>query len=254
MQRTLALIIFLLAGAMLQTSLHAFINATYLSTTVTLTNSTDAHVFETINLDISNSSVAQYNQARQAVNLSLDSWRQVIGSQLLVQHILKGGIYNFTYLPGPLTITSTSGGSAVLTMSYNVKNVSTSVNIAPRQFEYSMNDSIFNFMHTASGQALFKNSRLTIIVPDDADILAVYPAPDSPQVNNLGKYANSTFSWFLGEPLQKFSLVYTITQTPQQEVLGYLKNIYANYRDILFATLGVLLIVGIAYIYFKMLR
>lgn len=257
MRRTLALAAFIFAAVMLQHGAQAYFNATYLTTTVYLGNTTTAHVVETISLYVSNSSVATYNQDRQAVNLTLNGWQQVVGSSLFAEHIFnpRGSISNFTYLPGPLVPSSSGGGYATLTMSYHSVNVTSVVNIAPRKFEYRFNSTVFSFLHTAGGQSLFPASRLNIIIPAGASLVSVYPAPDAPQPNALGGYGNATtFSWNSGEPLQKFTFAYTIMQTPQQEVVSYFSGLYRNYTVAFYALAAFVAAAIVAYIYFKTFR
>jgi len=236
---------------------HAYFNATYLSTTVFLTNSTNAHVVEGVQIYVSNTSTSVYNQDRQAFNLSLSKWQNVIGSTpFLVEHIInpKSSIRNFTFLPGPLVPASNGGGYASLTMSYDAQNVTSVVSIAPRQFEYRFNSSAFNFLHTASGQSLLPNTRLTIMVPNGTQIVTVYPLPDSPQPNSFGKYTGTSFSWFSGEPLQGFGFVYITTETPQQEVIQYFSSAYKNYTTLIYV-LALLIVAAIAiYLYNKLFR
>jgi hypothetical protein len=249
--------VFILAAAILQPGVHAYFNETYLSTTVTLGNSTTARVVETVDLYVSNSSAAQYNQDREAVNLTLSGWQQALGSGLLVQHILnpRSSISNFTFLPGPLTILGNGGYSAILTMSYYAENATSVTNIAPREFQYSFNSTVFNFMHTASGESLFPYSKLTITVPSGASVASVYPAPDFPLPNAAGAYTNdSMLYWNSGEPLQKFTFVYSIMETPQQEVMQYFAYVYNRYALLVWALAAVVLAAIAVYIYMRVLR
>jgi hypothetical protein len=137
MKSSLALYSFALLLAIASSQVSAYFNATYLATTVFLTNSTTAHIVESTQLFVSNESMATYNQYRQAFNLSLDDWKRAIGSPFLTQHILnpKGSIFNFTFLPGPIVPTGTTGGYASLTMSYDAHNVTNVMLISPRKFE-----------------------------------------------------------------------------------------------------------------------
>lgn len=235
MRHSLVLVVLLLAVSLVQHSASAYFNATYLTTTVFLTNSTSAHVVESVQLFVSNSSMATYNQDRQAFNLSLTSWQGAVMSPLLAQHILnpKGSISNFTFLPGPL-VPGANGGYASLTMSYDAQNVTNFVSVAPRKYEYTFNDSAFNYLHTASGQSLLPSTRLTFVVPSGTEVLSVYPAPDYPQPNSVGQYNSTSFAWYSGEPLSKFAFVYIMTETPQQEVINYFNGIYNNYRILVY--------------------
>jgi hypothetical protein len=247
---------FLLVLAVASTQVGAYFNATYLATTVFLTNSTTAHVVESTQLLISNDSMATYNQYRQAFDLSLDDWRRAIDSPFLRQHVLnpKGSISNFTFLPGPIVPTGITGGYASLTMSYDASNVTDVMAVAPRKFEYTFNSSAFNFLHTASGQSLLGNARLTFTLPVGTEIIAVYPLPDYPQPNSVGKYNSTTFSWFSGEPLQQFSFTYLMTETPQQEVLQYFSELYSNYTMEIYGIVALIIVSIATYIYIKVFR
>ena len=123
--------------AMLTLSVNAYFNATFLNTTIVLNeNTSSAHVVESLNVYISNSSVSQYQQYRQAINLTLSKWQNALQINLLFQHILnpKSSVSNFTFLPGPISYLGLSGaGNAQLTMSYYVSNIVTVSQIAPRK-------------------------------------------------------------------------------------------------------------------------
>ncbi len=229
-------------------------NVTFLNTTVIL-NSTNssAKVVEILSLFISNSSISQYESARGAYNLTLSHWQTLIGSPLITEHILNphGSIHNFAFLPGPV-VPASGGGSATMTMSYSVSNVTTVTEIAPRKFEYVFNSTVFNFQHTAGGQELPRGVRLNIIVPDGAHIVSIYPLPDYPQTSVLGTYANATvFSWYTEEPLSSFSFSYTLTESLQAEVLGYFGGLYSRHRSALYAAAVLVIALFVAYIYFK---
>ncbi len=257
MRASLAFAAFLVLGMLASGSVSAYFNATYLSTTVFLKNSTTAHVVEGVQVYISNSSISTYNQDRQAFNLSLGSWQRALGgSPYLTQHILnpKSSISNFTFLPGPITPASNGGGYASLTMSYDASNVTSVVSVAPRQFEYTLNNSVFNFVHTASGQSLLPSARLTILVPNGTQVVTIYPLPDFPQPNQFGKYSGTSFSWYSGEPLQNFNFVYITTQTPEQEVVQFFNYVYDNYSALVYALVVLAVAAIAAYIYFRFFR
>ena len=235
-------------------SVSAYFNSTYLATTIFLSNSTSAHVVESINLYVSNASVYTYDQDRQALNSSLGAWRGATGSQYLVEHVLnpKGSISNFTFIPGPIVPGSNGNGYASLTMSYDVSNVTSVLNIAPRKFEYAFNASVFNFLHTSNGQNLLPNTRLTIAVPSGSQVLApVSPPPDYPQPNLIGHYNSTTFAWFSGESLQSFSFIYIVTETPQQEVVQYFGSLYRNYAPFVYLVSLLLLAIAGYYVYIR---
>ncbi len=235
---------------------QAYFNATYLSTTVYLTNSTTAHVVEGVELYVSNSSLVTYNQDRQAFNLSLSSWQKAIGSSVLTEHVLNphSSIMNFTFLPGPVVSSNSSGGFASLTMSYYVSNVTTVTRIAPREFEYFFNDSVFNFLHTASGQSLPANTRLTIMVPNGTRVVSVYPAPDYPIASATGNYTGTEFSWYSGEPLEGFLFSYITTETPQQEVMKFFSGIYNRYAALIYLLILLFVVAAAVYTYTKFFR
>ncbi|MGB9732359.1 MAG: hypothetical protein ACP5HF_01560 [Candidatus Micrarchaeia archaeon] len=246
----LALFSILLAS----TPANAYFNVTYLNTTVILENNTDAHVIEVLTLFISNSSVQQYLLYRQAINLTVSKWGNALGTSYLIEHIINpnSSISRFTFLPGPVMRNMNGSGMAYLTMDYYVGNVTTKKIIAPRKFEYIFNNKVFNFMHTASGEALYPNSRLNIIIPKGAEVISIYPAPDFPSPSALGNYAGYTeFSWFSGEPLSRFTFSYIVTESPQQEVLSYFQNLMNNYGEIIYAAIIIIIAATIIYLYVK---
>ncbi|MDE1825013.1 MAG: hypothetical protein KGH61_04870 [Candidatus Micrarchaeota archaeon] len=243
----------LLLAALLLPSVNAYFNATYLNTTVVLNPNNSAHVVESVNLYISNTSFTQYAQDRQAINFTLSNWQNAVNTNLLVEHILnpKSSVYGFTFLPGPITSYGTFG-DAQLTLSYYVKNITTSSEISPRRFEYTFNNSVFNFLHTASGQTLPANARLNIIVPSGAQIVAIYPVPDSPRLSFISNYTGSTtFSWYSADPLSSFTFSYILVQTPGQEVSKFFSNIFSNYSDLIFLLAGALVLVLLVYLYIR---
>ncbi len=244
-------------GLVLIGNVHAYYNVTFLNTTVILNPNSSARVVETLGIFVSNASVTQYIQSRDAVgtNGQLSSWQKIIYSTQLTEHIVNihHSAYGFDFLPGPL-VKQYNGGSAILTMSYYVNNVTTISNIAPRKFEYTFNSSVFNFESTTSGQALPYDTRLNIIIPQGAQLNKTYPLPDSPPPTSeyLNQYTNYTsFSWFSGEPLGQFSFSFIITQSLQNEVFAYFAKIYDNYSWILYVGLAALIAIILIYVYLK---
>lgn len=245
--------VFVLALSAILGNAFAYYNVTSVNTTVILNKSTTARVIETFSLYISNSSMSQYVASRGAYNFTLGGWQKILQSSLLTQHILnpRASASNYTFLPGALVRTG-SGGYAVLIMGYVVPNVTSVKEIAPRKFEYSFNDSVFNFNHAASGQELSPDTRLNILVPNDSQIVSIYPLPDSPAPNFVGRYTNvTTFSWFSQEPLSEFSLSYILTESPQSEVINYFTNMYASYSTLIYALIVIFVCLFVAYVYFK---
>lgn len=251
-------ILSLLSAALVLFSVsHAYFNVTYLNTTVTLNTTTTAHVVEKLGIYVSNSSIATYETDRQAINLTLSGWQKALGTSQLVEHILPPGtsVQKFTLLPGPIVNQGNNGGDAAITFSYDALNVTSIQNVAPRKFDYIFNNTVFNFQHTASGQELSQNTRLTIIIPSGAEVVSVYPAPDSPLSNFVGNYTNvTTFSWYSGEPLSKFSFSYILTESLQQEVTNYMGAVYKKYGVAIWVLVFILVVAGVMYAYFRYTR
>ncbi len=248
----LAILGFALMAAVALGLAGASYNITAVNTTVVL-NGTGAKVVETLSLSISNASISQYDASRGAYNLTLSDWQRLLNAPQLTESILnpKSGATDFSFLPGAIVLTP-QGGESELIMSYDVYNVTTVTEIAPRKFQYVFNDSVLNFAHTASGQELGQLDRLNLVVPEGSLVVSAYPTPDSPKPNSVGSYANATvFSWYSQEPLNGFSFSYVATQSLQQEVLSYFSSIYSRYRPLLY--LLVVMVVGVlaAYVYLK---
>jgi hypothetical protein len=229
----------------------AYFNVTSLSTTVYLSNGTSARVSEVLNVYVSNSSINQYIRDRDAINLTTNGWQSALSTTLLTEHILnpKGSISNLTFLPGPLSY-SGNGAYAQLTLNYYSSNVTNVTEIAPRKFEYSVNSTVFNFEHAASGEILFPNSRLTIVVPSGSQLISVNPLPDYPY-----NFTNATqFSWYKGEPLSKFTFVYVITESLQQEVTSFFSSIYNTYEPEIYLSILLAIAALAMYAYIKTRR
>ncbi len=252
--RQLSCLLILTAMAML---IMGTANANYtvagINTTVLLSNhNTSAQVIDVIKIYVSNNSVAQYTQDRLSLNLSLSQW-QVIFGPVLVEHILspRGGVSNFNFLPGPLLYTF-NGRAAYLSLKYTAANVTTVSQTAPRTFQYSFNNNVFNFGSAASGAVLGQNTTLTIIMPTGAKIISVYPLPDYPALGFTQNYRNtSQLSWYQDEPLSRFTLTYTLQESLQSEVLSFFTEIYTYFGWFLFLFIGVVIVVAVYYIYMK---
>ena len=248
--------ILMLASALLVLgSSNAYYNITSINTTIILNANTSAHVVETFTLFVSNSSVNQYMQNRDAVGISLSDWQNIIYNPQLTQHIvnIRHSAYGFTFLPGPLS-QQLSGGEALMTMSYYLNNVTTVVNKGPRRFEYTFNDSVFNFEHTASGQMLPNDARLNMIVPRGSYNITVNPLPDLPPpktafINNYNNF--TSFSWFSGEPLSQLSFIFTIRQSLQGEVLAYFRGVLRDYSVPLYLVFIAVVAIILTYVYMK---
>lgn len=232
----------------------AYMNVTYLNTTVVLNTSTSARVVETLTINMSNSSVAQYLQDRQALNLTLSEWAAVLHTNLLIQHIVNpdSSISNFTLLPGPLLYSNSRTAEARLTMSYVAHNITSMMNVGPRRFEYMVDSAALNFQHAPGGESLPQNARFNILIPRGTELVAVYPAPDFPPPSFLGTYNNVTaFSWYEGEPLTKFKFSYLVTQSLQEEVVSYFNSMYKGYTQQIYLLIIILLSVTSVYVYVK---
>ncbi len=234
---------------------YASINVTFVNTTVILNGTPRAHVIETLNLQVSNSSIGVYEQDRVALNLTITDWQKVLEDGLPSEFILnpRSSISQITLLPGPLVETGPGlGGTAILTVDYYANNITTSSNIGPRDFEYVFNSSALNFEHTASGEALQAGYRLNLIIPRGAQIVSIYPLPDSPGPTLVNNYKNVTqFSWYAEEPLQKFTFTYTITESLQQEVLDYFENAYSKYGFYILLVIVAIIVIGAVYWYVR---
>ncbi|MEM0086683.1 MAG: hypothetical protein QW774_00105 [Candidatus Micrarchaeaceae archaeon] len=252
----LELAAFAVFAVMIFGSASAYMNVTYLNTTITLNRNNSAHVIEVLSLYISNSSISQYNTSRQAVNLTLGNWQKVLNTNLLVEHILSpvSSVYNFNFLPGPVQIVP-NGGVAQIVMSYEVRNITSERVVAPRRFLYTFNNTFFNFMHTPYGEALPPNARLNIIIPPNSKLVSVYPLPDYPYINFVSNSTNSTmFSWYRGEPLAKFTFSYIATESLGTEVTDYFGRIYNAYSAQLYMAAIIIVVAIAAYMYIKVVR
>ena len=247
------IILFVLLAAQIPTASYT---VTHLSTTITLNQNTSATVREVLTVTISNVSINQYAQDREALNLTLSTWQSLIGP-LLVQHVInpKSGVYNFKFLPGPPTPTIIGQEQAQLLMTYNVHNATTVDEFAPRKFLYTFNPSIFNFEHGASGQVLNPNTTLTIDLPSGSRIKTIYPVPDLPIGAFAANYTNVTsVSWFYQEPLSKFTLTFLKQQSIESEVFSFFSAAYSYLGFFTYVIIAVVIIAFILYTYFKALE
>ncbi len=246
-----AIFVFLLA--LIARNSFASYNVTGFSTTVTLNTSGSASVTEVLSVILTNSSISQYNTDRAALNLTLSQWQGILGSTL-TQHIinLKRGVHAFKLLPGPVTQSITGQSVAQVIMEYDVYNVTTVNQTAPRTFYYAFNSSVFNFQHAVSGQVLPHNAQLTIVLPSGSRLISVFPLPDSPANLLTSGYANVTqLKWNSGEPLSKFTLTFTTTQSIQAEVTQFFSAIYNALGVLTYLIIGIAVLLFILYTYFK---
>lgn len=248
---TLPLAMLFLLAAALPLS-HAAFTVLNINTTVTLNTNTSAQVIDIIKVSISNTSIQQYNTDRVALNLSISQWQNIIGPAL-IEHIvnLKGTIYDFNFLPGPIVYTS-GIPTAFLVLSYYVSNVTTSNQTGPRLYVYMLNNSVFNFQHAESGPVLGPNTTLTVILPQGSRISSVYPIPDVPAYGFEQKYSNVTeISWNADEPLAQFVLTYTVQQSLQSEVITFFDQLYGRLGSFSYVIIIVAIALFIIYTYLK---
>lgn len=234
-------------------NVRADYNITHINTTIILNKNQSAHIIETFTLYVSNSSINTYIQNRDAIGISLSDWQNILYTKLLTEHIISSShsIYSFNFLPGPL-VKSYTGGYALFTMDYYINNITSLSAIAPRQFEYTFNNSVFNFEQTANGEALPDNVRFNIILPSGSKAISIYPLPDSPRPNFIKNYTDiMQFSWYSGEPLSTFSFQFIITESLQEEVVNYFSVFYSTYSQQLYVLVIVLVIAFVLYIVLK---
>lgn len=226
-----------------------------MNTTITLNNNTTAQVKEVLDIYVSSEFYKQYENERLALNLSLSQWQSLIGSGL-VQHVMNTqyGVYNFKFLPGPLSKYK-NGYMAKILMSYSVKNVTFYKNTAPRKFVYTFNNKVFNFKHAASGEVLSNHTTLTIILPKNAHIVDIYPAPELPVGAFTNGYSNVTsISWNSGEPLASFKLKFSITESLQNEVGKFFSGVYKFFGVFTYLIIAAVILLFILYTYLKASR
>ena len=251
--RTAAIVLLLTAFLLSATQIsHASYTVKNLNVTITLNPNTSAQITEILNVSISNASVSQYTTNRAAFNLTLSNWQQLIGP-LLVEHIINSNasIYNFKFLPGPV-INSLGKHRAQIVLSYNVKNVTSVSQIAPREFQYRFNPKVFNFEHGVSGEVLIPNTTLTMVMPPGGTIASVYPIPDFPPAAFTNQYTNVTsVSWQYGEPLSAFTLVFKVRQSIPAEVEGFFSSLYQKLGIFAYIIIILAVIFSILYIYRK---
>ncbi len=230
---------------------NASYTVTQINTTVIINLNSTAQVMESINISISNESLKQYSIDRAGLNLTLSNWQSIISPQI-VPHIInpKSGVYGFNLLPGPIKKTY-YGGIATIYMNYYVKNVTSINQTGPRNFIYTFNSDVLNFAHGSNGVVLSPNTRLNIILPPTSKIISIYPIPDSPQTT-LGNFTNITkVSWFDGEPLYNFKLVFVSKESIFDEVIKFFNSLYAQLGIFLYLIIIGVVLAIIFYTYIK---
>lgn len=227
-------------------------NITHIKVSVFLLPNTSAHINETVQVAISNQSVNQYQTSRLALNLTLSQWQTLVGPQL-TEHIInpRGSIYNFVLLPGPVVQSGLTYRSDII-LSYDVNNVTTVNQTSPRVFIYTFKSNVFNFQHGASGQVLGTNVTLNISIPNGALIKSVYPIPDAPPYGITNNFANVTsISWFSGEPLSKFTLIFQVNQSLRQEVGAFFSKVYQILGIYAYLIIAAVILLFVLYVYYR---
>jgi hypothetical protein len=242
----------MLALASLLGIASASYNVTSINVNMYLNQNTSAHINETIQVAITNQSIKQYQTDRIALNLTVSQWQQLIGPQL-EEHIInpKGSIYNFVLLPGPV-VQSGAAYRADVVLSYDVNNVTVVNQTSPRVFVYTLRPNVFNFQHGASGEVLSPNTTLNVTIPNGAKIQSVYPIPDYPPYGLTNNYANvSSVSWFFGEPLSRFTLVFVVNQSIRQEVGAFFSKVYQTLGIYSYLLIAAIIAIFILYVYYR---
>jgi hypothetical protein len=227
-------------------------NVNHVTVKLFLNANTSAHVNETIQIAIDNQSIKQYQTNRVALNLTVSQWQQLIGPQLS-DYIInpKGSIYNFVLLPGPV-VQNGDNYVADIVLSYDVNNVTTINQTSPRVFVYTLRSNVFNFQHGASGQVLNPNTTLNVTIPSGAFIRSVYPIPDAPPYGITNNYANvSTVSWFYGEPLSTFALVFVMNQSLRGEVQVFFSGVYRALGIWAYILIVAVILLFVLYVYYR---
>ncbi|MGI0100646.1 MAG: hypothetical protein ACREBH_02930 [Candidatus Micrarchaeaceae archaeon] len=236
--------------ALLNPISSASYTAKNLNVTIALNLNTSANVTETLHISISNESLSQYKTNRAALNLTLSDWQALIGP-LLVQHVINpnSSVYNFKFFPGPV-VNQSGSYTANITLEYGVRNVTFISETSPRVFQYRFNPKVLNFEHGESGEILNPNTTLTIVLPSSGVISTVYPIPDLPPYAFTTQYKNITqISWVFGEPLSKFTLIFTVKQSIEAEVIGFFSGIYTDLGLYSYVLISAAIILTILYIY-----
>lgn len=250
--RAISLLVIMLALVPLIGMASASYNVTSIQVNMYLNQNTSARVNETIQVAITNQSVKQYQTDRIALNLTVSQWQQLIGSQL-EEHIInpRGSIYNFVLLPGPV-VQSGANNRADIILSYDVNNVTIVNQTSPRVFVYTLRPNVFNFQHGASGEVLSPNTTLNITIPSGAKIKTVYPVPDYPPYGLTNNYANvSSISWFYGEPLSRFSLVFVVNESIRDEVSTFFSAVYQFLGIYSYIIIAVIILLFVLYVYYR---
>ena len=225
----------------------------HFNTTAALNLNGSAQVSEVYTVQMTNASLGQYESSRVSLNLTLSQWQQLLGPAL-APHILnpKSGVYGFKFIPGPPTQSGPGLYTSSVLMTYIVQNVTSVNQTAPRTYQYTFNNSVFNFEHAASGQVLNPQATFTIVLPGGSSIISVYPIPDSPSGAFTKNYQNVTeVSWDAGEPLSKFALQFVVKQSLGGEVVQFFTTVYKALGIFAYVIIIAVILLFILYTYLK---
>lgn len=253
MHRYAPIFIALLSIAALSGFSSASYNVTRINTTVAISPNGSAYVTDVLFIRMSNASVQQYTIDRSGLNLTLSDWQSLVGPQL-VPHVInkRSGIYGFDLLPGPVVLEN-AVHTASIYMHYYVSDIATVNQTGPRTYQYSFNASDLNFAQGVGGVVLGQNTRLNIVLPNSSAVTTAYPLPDypSPSQNLTGA---QMLSWYAGEPLYNFELVFQVKTSTTSEVLGFFGSIYDALGSFVYVIIGGAVLLFIIYTYFKIGR
>ncbi len=245
----LALLAAMLVAMAFAAQAHASYAVNSVNTTIYLNKNTSAYIKEAISITVSNSSFVQYTIDRSSLNLNISAWQNLIGSKKISPTIInpKAGIYGFNLLPGPLEKNG-STGTAYIYLTYYVSNITTANQVAPRKIIYTFNSSFWNLNSGASGATLGQNYTLNIVLINNSKVVSVYPLPDSTYA--IGNRSIS-LSWYNGEPLYNFKLVFEVQLTLAQEITGFFSALYEQLGIFSYILIAVAIAAILLYTYIK---
>ncbi|BCS90962.1 MAG: hypothetical protein ARM1_0419 [Candidatus Micrarchaeota archaeon] len=217
----------------------------YTNVTIHIYENGSALVNELYNIYITNTSIQQYYDYRVDLNLTVGQWASILGRNFTFYIVNpKYGVSDVTLLPGAPSLINAQFAYAYIDVSYFVRNLTIINKTAPRLFTYTFNDSFLNFLHTVSGEIIPASTSLNIILPNGSTIKEIYPLPDYPAGGVINSYKNVTrVSWFKGEPLNNFKLVFQIREPIAQEVISNVSSLYHYLGYWLYALLALLFII-----------
>ena len=132
-----------------------------------------------------------------------------------------------------------------------MQNITVVNQTGPRTYVYTFNPSVLNFKHGTSGTFLGSATSLNIILPNSSTLISVYPLPDSPmQLSNLTATATA-LSWYAGEPLYNYKLVFAVNESLMEEVATFFASIYAKLGVFSYLIIIAVILLFVLYTYLK---